>query len=809
MQSIAEQFGLPDFIPDGKIHRYGSGRKSNWYVGYQNFARKTGEKFFVLVIGDWSTGEVATHCTLTGKICKEDKDAIEKAIEEARQKAERERKIQWEKAAIEAAKAWNGASDVGSTSYVTQKQMCGSLGIRFRGGDIIVPVRDVDGKLWSIQKIQEDSGKYFYPGARVEACFHTLGEIKNEIYLCEGLATGASIYAATGKPVVVAFNSGNLPKVARAIKNKYKETAIIVAGDEDLWSKDSKNPGREKAEEAAKACYGKSVFPRFKDLQDNPTDFNDVHIREGIEEVKRQLQEVKVEKSFIIPLGFRGSEYFFTSSSNKQISSLTGFTETDLLKLMPVEYWEAVYPNRKDGIDWRLAKSELALACRKRGLFEPRNVRGSGVWNDSGRVVVNLGDYLLVDGEPTPLDQVESRYFYTLGRRLPPINKTPLPLEECEKIREACNKFKWVNNEHGILLAGALITAKICGALPIRPHVWITGSAYTGKSTLLERLVHPVLQDRCFFLQGGTSEPGLRQAIGADAVPIIFDEFETTGKKSSDTVQAIVELMRSTWSEGHGVIAKGSSGGTASFFHPRFSGIVSSIRTNLTNDADKSRFAILELAPHGNDEDHWIELDSMLREIDQDYIDRLFARSLKMLPIILENFKKLKKGFSQKVTTRFGDHYGMLLAGASILLSDKVLVEEEVASVISGMEMPHERSEASTSDHMDCLGHLYGTRAIGLDHNAFVIGEAIQELRLAPGHKLQKDLQTLGIRVDSEFVFIASNHPELRGSVFRNTRWENSWAQSLTRLSGAERNVSTRISGKVSKSVRIPITHFL
>lgn len=802
-------YNLSSFAADGKIYRFGEGRKNRWYLAHQNYSRKTGQRFYVVVYGDWSTGEVHTYCSLEGKVDVEDRSEIKKQIEEAQRRNEKERKNEQEKVAVEVEAKWNALHPSGASAYLQRKGITGNLEVRFQGEDFYVPMRDVDGKLWSLQKIQPDGGKFFHPGGRVEGCFFVFGEFSETVYLCEGLATGYSISQATGKYTIVAFNANNLPKVAAALKAKYKNASFIVCGDDDQWTTDSKgeptNPGRLKANEAAAKALGKAVFPKFESLDGKPTDFNDLHVREGLEKVKEQLSNVTTEKSFVVALGFRGKEYFFTSSSNRQISQVVGFSETDLYGLMPRAYWEAAYPSQRGGIDWSEAKSQLMLQARRKGIFEPKHVRGSGVWADSGRVVVNLGDSLVVDGSPVGLDSFSSRYFYTLGKRLPAIHPEPLTLEECQLFREVCSKFKWVNNEHGILLAGALITSKICGALPFRPHIWITGSAYTGKSTLLERLVHPVLEDRCLFLQGGTTEPGLRQAIGADAIPIIFDEFETTGRKSSDTVQSIVELMRSTWSEGSGAIAKGGSGGTASFYHPRFSGIVSSIRTNLTNDADKSRFAILELAPHGNDKGHWLELDAMLRMVDEEYISRLYARSIAMLPTLLANFKLIKSAFSQKVTTRFGDHYGMLLAGTSILLSDSVLTSDEVDTLVQGMEMPQERTQAKVADHHDCLTHLLTTKVrieVGISTSEKTIGELIEAAKESTD--VRRALQRYGVSAELDHLFVSGNGTEMR-KLFASTRWHASWKETLLRVPGAEFIMQKKFAGSNQTAVKLPM----
>src|SRR5690606_23971281 len=100
------------------------------------------------------------------------------------------------------------------------------------------------------------------------------------IYIAEGFATAASIHLAIKQPVVAAFNAGNLPNVARELHARYKDKAFVICGDDDAFT--DGNPGRTKAEEAAKKALGESVFPAFRENPDKHTDFNDLHLAEGL-----------------------------------------------------------------------------------------------------------------------------------------------------------------------------------------------------------------------------------------------------------------------------------------------------------------------------------------------------------------------------------------------------------------------------------------------------------------------------------------------------------------------------------------------
>ena len=99
---------------------------------------------------------------------------------------------------------------------------------------------------------------------------------------------------ATGRPIAVAFDSGNLLPVAEAIRSKYPNAAIIICADNDhSMQKDGKpyNIGVEKAQQVAKKINGTVRIPNFtaKERAKGLTDFNDLHKSRGIEAVQHQF----------------------------------------------------------------------------------------------------------------------------------------------------------------------------------------------------------------------------------------------------------------------------------------------------------------------------------------------------------------------------------------------------------------------------------------------------------------------------------------------------------------------------------------
>ena len=133
-----------------------------------------------------------------------------------------------------------------------------------------------------------DGNKKFLFGGAIAGCFHRIPGTDDVVAVAEGYATAASIHRATGWTVLTAFNAGNLLPVARAWRDVHPGCRLVVCGDDDRWAPTG-NVGRAKAEACAGEIGGTALFPSFAEDEGRPTDWNDLHQREGLEEVKRQL----------------------------------------------------------------------------------------------------------------------------------------------------------------------------------------------------------------------------------------------------------------------------------------------------------------------------------------------------------------------------------------------------------------------------------------------------------------------------------------------------------------------------------------
>ncbi|WEV50260.1 DUF5710 domain-containing protein (plasmid) [Acinetobacter sp. ESL0695] len=164
--------------------------------------------------------------------------------------------------------------------------------------DIMIPSKDIDGKVWTIQTISENGFKSWLKGGKKQGNFFTIGNFENgkPILEAEGYATGATLHEVTGRPVAVSFDSGNLTSIAIILKEQFKDSIIYVAGDNDIESLEKnknmrENVGVEKATQAANAVNGHVIIPKVR-IGDGVSDWNDIAVKRGNQHVKAEIKSI-------------------------------------------------------------------------------------------------------------------------------------------------------------------------------------------------------------------------------------------------------------------------------------------------------------------------------------------------------------------------------------------------------------------------------------------------------------------------------------------------------------------------------------
>ncbi len=161
-------------------------------------------------------------------------------------------------------------------------------------GRLVIPLMDENHKVHSLQRISGDGFKSLKKSAQKSGHFFVVGykPLKNgePILYAEGYSTAASIAQATNRSVVMTVDAGNMPKVAEKLKVHYPNSQHLFLADDDRNNK--VNKGLDKAREAAELTQGHWLSPNFivDEKEAGMTDFNDLHISRGLNNVKDQIE---------------------------------------------------------------------------------------------------------------------------------------------------------------------------------------------------------------------------------------------------------------------------------------------------------------------------------------------------------------------------------------------------------------------------------------------------------------------------------------------------------------------------------------
>ena len=503
-------------------------------------------------------------------------------------------------------------------------------------------------------------------------------------------------------------------------------------------------------------------------------------------------------------LGFDRGIYFYLPDKACQVVSLTPaqHIKNYLITLAPLDVWVNAYgkDNEKGQvlIDWTGAADALISTSIKTGVYDPSRIRGRGTWFDDSRVILHLGSRLVIDGASSEITQLpenlNSYFFYENAKSIQGPGNEALGDAEAQKLADIANGFKWETPASANLLLGWIVLAPVCGALDWRPHIWVTGPAGSGKTSLLKLFMKPLLGGMFEGATGGTTEAGLRGQLRSDAIPIVFDELEQNEQKDKQQVQNILSLARIASSEG-GKIYKGTTNGGVNTFEIRSMFCVSSINVGLVQRADLDRFCVLSLRKDQISKDDWVEFEARILEACIDDNGRkLVARTILQIPLIRRNSKVIASALAIKFGQRYGDQYGTLLAGAWTLKPNgggEITIQQALAWIDS-MNWENREVDTNDADEVRCVSKILQTILQVDGGRRIAVVELIQlaasgktyinEHGPSPGDEIESILGRYGMKVMQGCLAVANSSTNLQG-LLRETPWAGTaYRQALRRL---------------------------
>jgi Ti-type conjugative transfer relaxase TraA len=214
---------------------------------------------------------------------------------------------------------------------------------------LIAEARDGFGKLTAIQTIFLDKitakkasleiAKRSYgkiKGSFVEIQGQKLKEVPNRVYVAEGVETALSLKEAGIKdPIFASLGVSNYKNFGNFLKDKYQDHSpeVIIAADHDKSKNGIESPSFKTTKQALEILKEKGFKASIIMPQKEGYDFNDVLLKEGVDQLKTQIFEPRVRIQ---------SHVERSSDSNIDSISINHKSRDEVVKFLHTRYQQMV-----------------------------------------------------------------------------------------------------------------------------------------------------------------------------------------------------------------------------------------------------------------------------------------------------------------------------------------------------------------------------------------------------------------------------------------------------------------------------------
>ncbi len=395
------------------------------------------------------------------------------------------------------------------------------------------------------------------------------------------------------------------------------------------------------------------------------------------------------------------------------------------------KYWCWRFGDPKAGKpNWKEAQRTLIQECHNKGLYDVNDIRGTGIYLDRGRLVVNAGGDLMVDGKPQGIFDFQGEFLYESRRIIP--RSIVASDADLGLVYSLIKRFPFVHAGSEDIVAGMVVCGYLAGLLEWRPHAWAIGPKGSGKTELLKMVSDLLSPCGGRFNKGASTAAGVTQLLHNSATMVILDEQgEVHNQAGNDRIQGLVQLARNASTRDRATVAKGGSSGNGSEYMTRCCFLFGSIFHSITQPQDKDRFCFIPMVATEASKAGWPALEADLHALTPAMAASVFWRVAGDAREIMKTIRLFVETLStvEGSRRRDADQWGTVLGGAWFMSHPGVTpTTEDVFQVFARARTEDQVAEEAGTNHGEIAVRTLLNRVPNM--SVISLGEAVEECAL-------------------------------------------------------------------------------
>jgi len=447
-----------------------------------------------------------------------------------------------------------------------------------------------------------------------------------------------------------------------------------------------------------------------------------------------------------------GLTYFLDRSERMQTFRLGSLTKTNLQLLAPLGWWIEHFRGSRGKLDVDEAIDWLIEASNGKA-FDIGSIRGRGCWRIAG---ASGTTYLYHDGTTTYGGPDPDRVYQRKTRLDLGLDGNPAVAETRARMWASASALSFETPADCARLLAWSVLAPFCGALPVRPAVFLTGQSGSGKSTVLQYVVKRMA--RGLYVTNVT-EAGIRQELQLDCLPVVVEEAESGEEESRMRMRNVFALMRQSFSDDSPRILKGTTQGRSISYVARSMFLYAAIQPGYEREADANRIAVVDMR---KPENNWAEIRAGLAcAFTEESCAGVRAFTWAHLAEIIEQAERFSVAVHDRtgMDTRYSLMEGILWAAHWRVWKNAFPSDEQLAEWLptvyasKPVERAEDDSESMIQRLMDEVMPLFDapTKRYTVEHLLRTLARGYDtEDAAADLAKYRKTLNQLGLYVDSK-----------------------------------------------------------